>query len=95
MVQGNVSNAVRTLQNTLKRCYFYYHGPQPLLPASLDVDGNFGGKTHDALKFAQSKEGAKVDGIYGPESRDRLYHWWAVDRQSGCAKIIQPPTLWS
>ncbi len=94
MVQGNVSSAVERLQNTLNRCYFYHHGASPLFPVSLEIDGNFGGKTRDALKFAQGVEGAAVDGVYGPESRDKLYHWWAIDRQSGCARIVRPPSLW-
>ncbi|MDQ0955843.1 hypothetical protein QFZ24_009852 [Streptomyces phaeochromogenes] len=53
---------VKTLQNALNRCY----------SAGLSVDGAFGDKTEAALRRAQSLAGVKVDGEYGPATRQYM-----------------------
>ncbi|MFE5242376.1 MULTISPECIES: peptidoglycan-binding domain-containing protein [unclassified Streptomyces] len=62
MQQGSSGAGVRALQLTLNKCY----------RESLDVDGDFGPRTRDALKRAQAREGISVDGGYGPQTRNAL-----------------------
>jgi peptidoglycan hydrolase-like protein with peptidoglycan-binding domain len=62
LAEGNNSDAVKALQTQLNLC----NG------ASLDVDGDFGGKTKAALKKAQKANGADDDGVYGPETRSLI-----------------------
>lgn len=62
---GNNSVAVRTLQETLVRCY----------GRSLTLDGAFGPATYNALMYAQSAAGIAVDGVYGTNTRKNI-KWW-------------------
>lgn len=76
MASGNSGRAVKALQFTLNECY----------DARLDADGLFGAATKSALKRAQSREGQRADGVYGPRTRDAL-HWrvagFSCDRVDG------------
>jgi len=56
--QGNTGTQVRTIQKKLKN-WGYYKGP---------VDGIFGSKTKEAVKYFQRKNGLKVDGIVGDKT---------------------------
>ncbi|MFI9169096.1 peptidoglycan-binding protein [Streptomyces lincolnensis] len=62
MQEGSSGAGVRALQLTLNECY----------GESLDVDGDFGPRTRDALKRAQARERISVDGGYGPQTRNAL-----------------------
>lgn len=53
--QGNTGSTVRTIQQKLKN-WGYYKGT---------VDGIFGSKTKEAVKYFQRKNGLTVDGIVG------------------------------
>ena len=70
--QGNSSNAVWALQNTLNSCY----------SAGLAWDGQFGPATYNALLKVQRAIGVTIDGVYGPNTRDKM-RWWGS--QGGCA----------
>ncbi|MFC9589873.1 peptidoglycan-binding protein [Streptomyces sp. NPDC056944] len=55
------------LQDTLNYCYGQDVG---------GIDGVFGANTTAALKRVQASLGLTADGIYGPQTRDRLkWHW--------------------
>lgn len=56
--QGNRGETVRQIQQKLKR-WGYYKG---------SVDGIFGAKTKEAVKYFQRKNGLKVDGIVGDKT---------------------------
>ena len=56
--QGNRGETVRLIQQKLKR-WGYYTG---------SVDGIFGAKTKEAVKYFQRKNGLKVDGIVGDKT---------------------------
>ena len=56
--QGNKGATVRTIQKKLKN-WGYYNG---------EVDGIFGAKTKEAVKYFQRKNGLKVDGIVGNQT---------------------------
>ena len=56
--QGSNGGRVRTLQQSLNR----------VLGANLDVDGDFGPATEEALKAFQARLHIDVDGEYGPQS---------------------------
>ena len=60
--QGSTGSTVRTIQTKLKR-WGYYKGT---------VDGIFGSKTKEAVKYFQRKNGLKVDGIVGPQTLKAL-----------------------
>ncbi|MFJ8146394.1 peptidoglycan-binding protein [Streptomyces sp. NPDC096048] len=62
MQLGSSGAGVRALQTSLNECY----------DESLDVDGQFGPRTRDALKRAQAEEDISVDGGYGPQTRNAL-----------------------
>ncbi|MFF9340204.1 peptidoglycan-binding protein [Streptomyces sp. NPDC014773] len=59
---GSSGAGMRALQTSLDECY----------GESLDVDGDFGPRTRDALKRAQAEEDISVDGGYGPQTRNAL-----------------------
>ncbi|MFF3025918.1 peptidoglycan-binding protein [Microbacterium sp. NPDC057944] len=59
---GNVSSAVRELQNSLVAC----HGK------NITVDGDFGPATRTALAQVQSSLGLVADGIYGPQTYSKM-----------------------
>lgn len=80
LVRGTNSSAVMALQTTLNDCY--------LAPAGrtlLVVDGDFGGNTYNALRYAQGVAGAHVDGSYGPETRSKLN--WTGHEPNSCGRI--------
>ena len=56
--QGNTGATVKKIQQKLKN-WGYYKG---------SVDGIFGSKTKEAVKYFQRKNGLKVDGIAGPKT---------------------------
>ena len=60
--QGNTGSTVRTIQQKLKN-WGYYNGA---------VDGIFGSKTKEAVKYFQRKNGLKVDGIVGNQTLKAL-----------------------
>ena len=60
--QGATGNTVRTIQTKLKRWGYYKGG----------VDGIFGSKTREAVKYFQRRNGLKVDGIVGPATLKAL-----------------------
>ncbi|MGW0218821.1 peptidoglycan-binding domain-containing protein [Micromonospora chokoriensis] len=64
MGYGAYGNAVRELQTNLNTCY----------RKGLTVDGDFGGKTRDALKSVQSALGIASDGVYGPQTARAMNH---------------------
>jgi len=69
--KGNSSSAVWALQNTLNSCY----------SAGLAWDGQFGPDTYNALLKVQRSIGVTIDGVYGPNTRDKM-RWWGS--QGGC-----------
>lgn len=60
--QGSTGSVVKTMQQKLKN-WGYYTG---------SVDGIFGAKTREAVKYFQRKNGLKVDGIVGPKTLSAL-----------------------
>jgi peptidoglycan hydrolase-like protein with peptidoglycan-binding domain len=73
--QAANSNVVRTLQSTLKVCYPNVRLASPYQNervGNLSVDGDFGPRTEAALKGVQSSIGTAADGVYGPNTRDRM-----------------------
>ena len=56
--QGSQGSAVRTIQTKLKR-WGYYSG---------SVDGIYGSKTAQAVKYFQRQNGLTADGVCGPET---------------------------
>ncbi len=59
--KGNSGDIVRQMQEALNR-----HGE------NLAVDGIFGAKTEEAIKYFQREKGLTVDGIVGPKTRAAL-----------------------
>ena len=70
--QGNTGSTVKTIQRKLKN-WGYYKGA---------VDGIFGPKTKEAVKYFQRKNGLKVDGIVGNKTLAALGISSAGDNQS-------------
>ncbi|MGW6060313.1 peptidoglycan-binding domain-containing protein [Streptomyces sp. NPDC055189] len=80
MGRGAQSKAVRLLQKTLNTCYGLDTGGQ---------DGIYGEKTESAVRTVQGREGASVDGEYGPETRrkmDWIYYRRPDAAQMSCAE---------
>ncbi|MEU7658318.1 peptidoglycan-binding domain-containing protein [Streptomyces lincolnensis] len=69
-VGSRTDSAVTAVQRALKKCY----------SADLTLDGDFGDLTEAALRRAQTASGARVDGEYGPNTRDHIK--WPVYRES-------------
>jgi hypothetical protein len=63
--RGDRGDSVTKLQRVLKAWY-----PKDL--SYLVVDGDFGGKTEDAVRYAQTKHRLSVDGIAGPATLKAL-----------------------
>ncbi|SMG17013.1 spore cortex-lytic enzyme [Paenibacillus aquistagni] len=61
---GSTGQDVRELQGRMKFLGFFYG----------DIDGIFGSKTSNSLKWFQSEFGLKVDGIAGPKTKLKLYN---------------------
>ena len=59
---GSNSEEVKQIQTKLKR-WGYYSG---------EIDGVFGSKTLNAVKWFQSKNGLTVDGIAGPKTLEAM-----------------------
>ncbi len=72
ITQGNTGSTVKTIQRKLKN-WGYYKGA---------VDGIFGPKTKEAVKYFQRKNGLKVDGIVGNKTLAALGISSAGDNQS-------------
>jgi peptidoglycan hydrolase-like protein with peptidoglycan-binding domain len=72
LAEGASGAAVVALQTSLKSCNY---------ARGLDIDGDFGRATRDAVEYAQSRRGTGADGIYGPASRDAFL--WSVYYASG------------
>jgi len=69
------STVVRHLQSTMKACYPTLRLADPYSDeriSQLAVDGDFGPRTEAAMKAVQDATGADVDGVYGPNTRDRM-----------------------
>ncbi|TCO64397.1 peptidoglycan-binding domain-containing protein [Actinocrispum wychmicini] len=62
--RGSIGDAVRELQRILNAWY-------PSLPP-LVVDGDFGPKTDERVRYMQQRAGLAVDGIVGPQTWGRL-----------------------
>ncbi len=62
ITQGSTGATVKTIQRKLKN-WGYYKG---------EVDGIFGAKTKEAVKYFQRKNGLKVDGIVGKNTLKAL-----------------------
>jgi len=63
LAQGDVSIAVRALQDAMLNCYGAPVG---------NVDGNFGPHTRQALVFVQQQIGVSADGVYGFQTRSAM-----------------------
>ncbi|MFE2143852.1 peptidoglycan-binding protein [Streptomyces sp. NPDC059456] len=64
------------LQDTLNYCYGQDLG---------EIDGKFGPKTAAALARVQKTLGLDPDGVYGPQTRDKLkWHWMTLNANNSC-----------
>lgn len=61
--RGDAGSGVSALQRAIKACY----------GLTIQVDGQFGSGTRSALMNVQRRIGAYPDGIYGPETMNRMY----------------------
>jgi hypothetical protein len=61
--RGSTGVEVKRLQTELATLGYYL----------LNIDGKFGPRTEEALKAYQAANGLKVDGLFGPKSRAKLY----------------------
>ncbi|MFF5017339.1 peptidoglycan-binding protein [Streptomyces sp. NPDC001165] len=67
------------LQDTLNYCYGQDLG---------EIDGKFGPKTAAALARVQSSLGLDADGVYGPQTRDKLkWHWTTLQASNHCTTL--------
>ena len=73
ITQGSTGATVKTIQRKLKN-WGYYKGA---------VDGIFGAKTKEAVKYFQRKNGLKVDGIVGNNTLKALGISASASNQSG------------
>ncbi|WP_417554790.1 peptidoglycan-binding domain-containing protein [Microbacterium sp.] len=80
---GNISEGVRTLQNSLNLC----HGK------SLVVDGNFGPATRTALIQVQAAIGVTADGIYGTQTYTKMRHKNSINYSCSVGSAISN-TIW-
>ncbi|MEU5160285.1 peptidoglycan-binding domain-containing protein [Streptomyces sp. NPDC020875] len=72
LYQGVKSTGVKALQKNLNQCY----------GKKLQIDGSFGPATKAALRDVQSRVGAAVDGVYGPETRNKM-KWGKYHLETG------------
>jgi hypothetical protein len=92
--KGNESDAVKALQRQLNLCG-YAGGPERGGPKckgfdkALKEDGKFGKDTENALKQCQKQWHADVDGIYGPETRGKMYWGATLGTAVSCATLTQ------
>ncbi|MFF7126433.1 MULTISPECIES: peptidoglycan-binding domain-containing protein [unclassified Streptomyces] len=69
------------LQDTLNRCYGQDLG---------ELDGKFGPKTAAALARVQKSLGLDPDGVYGPQTRDKLaWHWMTLQADNHCKTLYE------
>lgn len=78
MDRGSTGPGVKVLQRALKSCY----------GRSIEVDGIFGLKTHNALVWAQYQESISPDGVYGEQTFKNLKfpNYWASGNRNGCRR---------
>ncbi|MFE7394905.1 peptidoglycan-binding domain-containing protein [Streptomyces sp. NPDC057582] len=69
--QGLVGGGVGELQRNLNRCY----------GQSLALDNNYGPKTTQAVRYAQSRLNINVDGVFGPQTSNAMV--WAKFDSAG------------
>ncbi|GAB3685207.1 peptidoglycan-binding domain-containing protein [Streptomyces sparsus] len=74
--QGAQGYAVEVLQRSLQRCVNTW------TRNNVAVDGVYGPKTAQAVRYAQAKYGSAVDGVYGPNTRDAM-RWWSTHHGGG------------
>ncbi|WP_037625292.1 peptidoglycan-binding domain-containing protein [Streptomyces aureus] len=67
------------LQETLNYCYGQDLGA---------IDGKFGPKTAAALARVQRSLGIDPDGVYGPQTRDKIkWHWMTLEASNHCTTL--------
>ncbi|WP_082404571.1 peptidoglycan-binding domain-containing protein [Saccharothrix sp. NRRL B-16348] len=69
------ATVVSRFQFTMRRCYPTLNLASPYSDekvGDLYADGSFGSRTEAALKAVQRHIGTAADGIYGPNTRDRM-----------------------
>ncbi|MER5260684.1 peptidoglycan-binding domain-containing protein [Actinosynnema sp. NPDC002837] len=69
------ATVVGRFQLTMNRCYASLNLASPYSDekvGDLDADGSFGPRSEAALKAVQRYIGTAADGIYGPNTRDRM-----------------------
>ncbi|RDI48208.1 serine/threonine-protein kinase [Nocardia mexicana] len=62
---GDRGDAVLAVQRALRLCH---HIP-------LETDGRYGDAVRGAIQHRQTETGARVDGLYGPETRTKSLEW--------------------
>ena len=72
--RGAKGDLVELFQEALNAC-----GIEPL--QQLEVDGNFGSKTKDAVELFQEKNGLTVDGGIGPETSGKLCELGCIPKE--------------
>jgi len=72
--RGAKGDLVKLFQEALNAC-----GIEPL--QQLEVDGNFGSKTRDAVELFQEKNGLTVDGAIGPETSGKLCELGCIPKE--------------
>jgi peptidoglycan hydrolase-like protein with peptidoglycan-binding domain len=73
---GANSSGVAILQTAMRLCF----------GQSLTIDGDFGPQTRQAVRNVQGMIGARVDGVYGPETFNKMARTrgWPSAISSGC-----------
>jgi peptidoglycan hydrolase-like protein with peptidoglycan-binding domain len=69
------TSVVESFQSIMRRCYPKLNLASPYSKEQighLELDGSFGPRTEAALRAIQSHIGTDDDGIYGPNTRDRM-----------------------
>ncbi|MFD3844139.1 peptidoglycan-binding protein [Streptomyces sp. NPDC058642] len=69
--QTGSSNAVKTLQTSILRCYSGTYAADRIR-ATGGADGFYGTGTVDAVRWLQSMLGLSADGVYGPATRNAI-----------------------
>lgn len=72
--RGTKGELVKLFQEALNSC-----GIEPL--QQLEVDGNFGSKTREAVELFQEKNGLTVDGAIGPETSGKLCELGCIPKE--------------
>lgn len=74
MEKGDHGQDVKNLQRDFNRIFPAYEA------TPLDVDGDFGARTEDAVQEFQRRTGLKPDGIVGPKTRAMLRKYGIITR---------------